>query len=977
MRSPGRNGFIDTTFRTGDRAGSRSLPRIVALAFVIPLILAFALVNPPPAHAATQRAQFLSGGNYLVVEFLDDDLVHFELGTGTGPGTGAALFATAQVSKLNYPGPTSYSMVGNTMTTAALQVVVDTATLCPSVYDTTKTPNLLLHTACPRNLSQAWKGLSFTKSSMQNAYGLGEQFFMGGSADGDWVGRSRTPGGTYGNAMVYDTDNGPVANTQIPVVFAVGSANANYGLFVDQLYKQQWDLNGDPWTMDTFGDQIRWYVMAGPDLPDLRQDYMELTGRPPVPPKKAFGLWNSEYGYDNWTEIDSTLATLRAAKFPIDGFMLDVNWFGGVTAASDTTKMGTLAWDPTNFPSAATKIAGYTSTEGVGVMAIEESYVGKGLAEHTDMANRGYMVRAGCSTCAPTYLTTNDWWGRGGMIDWTQDAAGSYWQTTKRQPLINAGVIGHWLDLGEPEMYDGADWTSGVLPNKHAHSDYHNAYNLKWADSIAKGYTDNADTQRPFMLARSGAAGIQRDGVAMWSGDIGSKLPALAAQQNVQMHMSMSGIDYFGSDIGGFRREMLNSDLNELYTQWFANSAWFDVPVRPHTENLCNCAKTAPDQIGDVPSNLANIRQRYELTPYYYSLAHRANTTGEPLVPPLVYYYQNDPNVREMGHEKLIGKDLLVGTVAGAGERKRDVYLPAGTWFDYHTNAKLTSTGQWFTDIPTWVNGKFQLPTYARAGAILPKMFVDDKTMNTLGKRTDATTRDELTARVYANGTASSFTLAEDDGASVGYQTGAKRTTSISQQLNGSTATVTVSPAVGTYAGAPPSRSNVVELVGDSTQASAVTLNGSALTPLANKAAFDAAASGWYNAGGNLVVAKSTPLAVSATKTFVVTLGQAVVSEAFTCTNGTTVAGQSVYAVGSVPQLGEWSPVSAVKLTATSYPTWTGTISGLPPNTSVEWKCIKRQEANYPATADQWQAGANSVFTTPASGSGGSTSGGF
>lgn len=173
----------------------------------------------------------------------------------------------------------------------------------------------------------------------------------GGSADGDWVGRTRTPGGTYGNAMVYDADNGPVANTQIPVLFAVGSANANYGLFVDQFYKQQWDLNGDPWTMDTFGDQIRWYVMAGADLPDLRKDYMELTGRPPVPPKKAFGLWNSEYGYDSWTEVDNMLATLRAAKFPIDGFMLDVNWFGGVTAGSDATRMGTLAWDSTNFPS--------------------------------------------------------------------------------------------------------------------------------------------------------------------------------------------------------------------------------------------------------------------------------------------------------------------------------------------------------------------------------------------------------------------------------------------------------------------------------------------------------------------------------------------------------------------------------------------------------------------------------------------------
>ncbi|MEV2270358.1 TIM-barrel domain-containing protein [Nonomuraea africana] len=937
---------------------------VMLIALVIPLLVAL------PAQAAVQRVQFTSGSTYLIAEFLDDDLVHFELANGTSPGTGAALFTTPQVAKKDYTGPTSFNQSGNTLTTASMKVEVTAGTLCVKVSD----PTRLLYEACPRNLSQAWKGLTITKGSIQNAYGLGEQFFMGGSADGDWVGRTRTPGGQYGNAMAYDTDNGPVGNAQIPILFAVGAANLNYGFFLDQVYKQEWNLTGDPWTVDTWGDQLRWYTMTGPDLPDLRKDYLELTGRPPVPPKKAFGMWVSEFGYDNWAEIDNRLSGLRTAKFPVDGFVLDLPWFGGVTAGSDNTRMGSLSWDTAAFPNPSTKIASLSSNEGVGLMTIEESYIGKNRPEHADLASRGYLNRAGCSTCPPVYLTTNDWWGRGGMIDWTQDAAGDYWHATKRKPLSDQGVLGHWLDLGEPEMYDGSDWTAGVLPGKHAHADYHNVYNLKWAESIARGYASG--TKRPFMLARSGAGGIQRHGVAMWSADIGSKLTALAQQQNVQMHMSMSGVDYFGSDIGGFRREMLNSDLDELYTQWFADGAWFEVPIRPHTENLCNCAQTSPDKIGHTASNLANLRQRYELTPYYYSLAHRAHRFGEPVVPPLAYYYQNDLNVREMGHEKLVGKDLLVGVVAGAGERKRNMYLPAGTWFDYATNEKLTSTGQWFNDRPLWVNGSYRLPAFAKAGAIIPKMFVDDKTMNVLGKRTDATTRNELVARVYADPAASSFTLYEDDGASTGYQGGAVRTTLLSQQLSGSTATVTVAASGGTYTGAPASRANVVELVAE-TQASAVTLNGSPLTQHATKAAFDAAASGWYNAGGNLIVAKSAALGVGTAKTFAFTLGQAPVSVTFSCANGTTTAGQSVYAVGSVPQLGGWSVASAVKLSPTAYPTWTGTIGKLPPNTTVEWKCVKRKEANFPDTADAWQPGANSTFTTPASGNGGTTTGSF
>jgi alpha-glucosidase len=959
-------------------------PRVVRRSVAIAIAVALTGLTIPaqPALAApvssVQRVEFTSGASYLVIEFLDNDLAHFELSAAhASPGTGSPLFTTSQVAKTDYAGPTDFTQTGNTLETPDMKVVVNGTTLCADVYDKASNPDVLLHTVCPVNLSQGWKGLSFTKSSMQNAYGLGQQFFMGGSSDGDWVGRTRTPGGNYGNAMIYDTDNGPVGNIQIPVLFAVGADNANYGMLVDQVYKQEWNLTGDPWTMNTWGDEIRWYTMTGADLPDLRKDYMELTGRPPVPPKKTFGLWVSEFGYDNWGEIDGTLSGLRAAKFPVDGFMLDVQWFGGVTAGSDDTKMGTLDWDTTAFPNPATKLASYASNDGLGVIPIEESYVGKNLAEHTLMANDGNLVRAGCSTCNPVYLTGNDWWGKGGMIDWTKQSAGDTWHDTQRQHLLTEGVVGHWLDLGEPEMYDSNDWAVGVLAGKHAHADYHNMYNLEWAKSVASGYTRNSSTVRPFLLARSGAAGIQRFGTAMWSGDIGSKLTALAAQQNAQMHLSMSGIDYSGSDIGGFRREMLNSDLNELYTQWFANSSWFDVPVRPHTENLCGCYETSPDSIGTVASNLVNIRQRYELTPYYYSLAHRAYQYGEPVVPPLVYYYQNDTNVREMGHEKLIGKDMLVAIVAGANQRQRDVYLPAGDWIEYHTNVRTTSTGQWVTNVPLWVNGKFMLPVYVRAGAILPKAFVDDKTMNVLGKRTDASVRDELIARVFADSTATSFTVYEDDGTSTAYTTGSVRSTLVSQSLSGSVATVTVAASSGTYTGAPSSRSNVVELVTNDTQASGVTLNGSGLTQYSSKTAFDAASSGWYNVGGNLVVAKSTSLSVGSAKTFAFTLGQAATSFVFQCTNGTTTSGQSVYAVGSAPQLGEWSVASAVKLSPTSYPTWTGTISNLPPDTSIEWKCIKRQEANYPDTADAWESGGNTVATTPSTGSGGTTSGGF
>jgi alpha-glucosidase len=611
--------------------------------------------------------------------------------------------------------------------------------------------------------------------------------------------------------------------------------------------------------------------MTGPDLPDIRRDYMDLTGRPPVPPKKMFGMWISEWGFESWTEIDNKLATLRANKFPVDGFVLDAQWFGGIQGNTEASHMGALTWD-TPFPNAASKIAAYKNNEGVGIMTIEESNIAKGQSAHADMANRGYLVRAGSATAAPVYM--DQWWGKGGMIDWTLPAAGDYWHDLKRQKLINDGVMGHWTDLGEPETYDANDWTNGVIPGKHGHADYHNLYNLKWAESIVRGYQRNGVTRRPFILSRSGASGIQRFGAAMWSGDIGSRLPNLANHMNVQMHMSMSGIDYYGADIGGFFRSAIDSDEKELYTQWFANGMSFDIPGRPHAENLCNCHDTSPAATGNLASNLANVRRRYELVPYTYSLAYRAYLYGEPVVPPVFFYNGGDQNLREMGHEKMLGRDLLVGIVAGAGETQRSVYLPAGDWIDFHTNQWTHSTGQWLTNVPEYANGLFRLPMYARAGAIFPKMYVDDKTMNVFGKRTDGTTRNELIMRTYVSTTAANFTLYEDDGETTAYLSGATRTTLLSQQkTSASSETVTIAASSGTYTGAPGSRNNIVELVTENQSASGVTMNGVTLTQYATRAAFDAAASGWLNAGGNLILAKSGSQSVTTAKTFVFNLG--------------------------------------------------------------------------------------------------------
>ncbi len=816
-------------------------------------------VAPAPG---VQRMQYASAQASLTIEILADDVVHFEFAAaGAGSVVDAPIYTTPMVVHTDYPGPTRFTDDGHGgLATPSLEVTVNAVDLCLTVTDTAQQPPVDLTTICPETLTPNEDVLTIAPNTIRHVYGLGEHFITPGMSNGDWVGTTLMPGNENGNDVA-SFNGGVVGNAQFPIMYALGDAGENYALFLDHLYAQSWDFTPTPWEVRTSGAQVRGYFLAGPDLPALRRRYMELVGRPLVPPRKMFGLWISEFGYDNWAELEDKLGTLRANHFPVDGFLLDLQWFGGFLPRP--SHMGGLTWNTTRFPDPAAEIAKLRDDDGIGLMLIEEPYVDESRPDYLELANRGYLVRQ-CDGCSPVGF--DSWWGAGGMLDWTDDAIGDYWHDSKRQPLVEMGILGHWTDLGEPESYDPGAWYVGFPQlNLHADRDVHNLYNFKWLESIYRGYLRHG-RQRPFCLSRSGTSGIQRFGAAMWSGDIGSNLSSLATHYNVQMHMSFSGIDYFGADIGGYWRAALQGDLNDVYTRWFADGMLLDVPGRPHTLNLCNCYQTAPDRVGDTASNLENARLRYRLIPYLYSLAHRAYLSGEPVMPPLVFSYQSDPAVRELGDEKLLGRDLLVATESIDGSATRDVYLPAGTWTNFHTNERITSTGEWIRDVALRVSGVFRLPLFARAGAIIPEMVVDEQTMNAEGRRQDGSERDDLVVRVYPDETASSFTLYEDDGTTTDYETGAVRTTRIEQRETADRVTVSIAASSGTFDGALPSRVYSVEVIPE-TSVLSVSLNGDPLTRRETRTSFDAAERGWYAEDG-VVFAKSGQLDVARRKTF-------------------------------------------------------------------------------------------------------------
>lgn len=1044
--------------------GRNLFKSLLALGIVLTIFLTIQL----PARADIFKKEFNDDQqNSLIVEILDDDLAHFEFSTIDNKSQDS-IYTSPMVLKTDYTGPsTPPKESGSTIETSDLRIAVNPGSLCLTLSDKTKSDQNLT-TVCPVDLDQPRKGIDINPGEIEHIYGLGQKFVNLADADGDWTSLGIREGGQFGNAFD-GFQEAAVGNVQIPVYYAIGPDNLNYALFMDNVYRQKWDFNENWWQAQMFGDQLRFYFMTGSDLPDLRADFMELTGTPPVPPKKALGLWVSEFGYDNWTQTDKLRDTLREDKFPFDGFVLDLNWFGGI-AIGDASKsnMGRLNWDENQnnflnnnnyfFPDPDTKIKEYADDD-IRLTAIEESYLANTVDTFNQMPSDLTAYRRTNNVCdnnnqSNTETNVTGFWGEGRMIDWSDPKAGKWINDNRRFPnLVSKGIDAHWTDLGEPETfessacYEGVETTTSGIKNEH--SDIHNLYNLLWNKSIWDGYadkqgeTDNlgVTNPRPFIVTRSGSAGTQRYGTAMWSGDIASNLKSLATHSNAQMHMSFSGIDYYGSDIGGFRREVMPSNNkpqngpiytgyeDELYTQWFANGSWFDVPVRPHTDNEftnntgCStnfgkrqppCYETSPNLLGKVDSNLANIRQRYELLPFYYSLAYGAYLKGEPIVPPPVFYYQNDPNVAQMGNEKMIGKDMLVGIVSSHGEYERDMYLPEGEWVNYYSNEWFDSNGETLEDVPVYRDGIFLLPAFVRAGAIIPQMFVDENTKDAFGNRLDGANHDELIVSVYADQTPSDFTLYEDDGLTLNYDENNLpfyhyRTTTLKQQQDGNKVTVNIEPAVNikgdqqvseSFSGAVTSRSNVVKLIVNDAKATAVNLNGIPLTKHDSKEDFEIANSGWYNAGNNLIVAKSGEMNVyNGDKTFSFKLQplEAKTSVNLVCDAGFTTFGQSIYAVGNIDALGNWNPANAVKLDPNIYyeyisnppsappgseerpgptkPIWTGVINNLPPSTTFEWKCIRRQE-NDPSQVE-FQPGNNNKVITINSGYSGHSIGSF
>jgi alpha-glucosidase (family GH31 glycosyl hydrolase) len=562
--------------------------------------------------------------------------------------------------------------------------------------------------------------------------------------------------------------------------------------------------------------RLVWYVLVGGDLRGAMGEVAELLGHAPLPPRWALGYLQSTRHFRDTAELRELPRTLREKRIPCDA-LIYLSTYG--EALGWNRGVGHLEFQPELWPEPASLLAD-ARAQHFEVITHEYPVLHDASPLFAEAESRGYLLPEGYERGAPTGANY-----RQGQryIDFSNPAARAWWWSAHR-PLAALGVGGWWLDGGEgPPAGSTLHGGSGRL--------LHNVYDRLRHQAFAEGEAADRPDQRVFLLCRSGAAGMQRFGASCWSGDINNDFATLEAQIPLGLNTGLSGVPYWGTDVGGFFHPIPES--GELYARWFQLGAFSPI-FRSHGWVWREHVPWAHgSEVEAICRQYAELR--YRLLPYTYTLAWQAHALGLPLMRPLVMNYPDDPRVWGLGHQFLWGDDLLVAPVTREGATAWPVYLPAGAWYDFWTGARHEGPGGITVDAPL-----DRLPLFVRAGAIVP--------MGPVVQHTAERPLDEVTVLIYPDG-ASRFDLYEDDGRTNAYRRGQYALTAFECAAEPGTVTVRIGDAAGDRSAVPAGRRYLLELRTDPPEAVTVAGHGD----LRRLAGPDHGRAGWWDDGRGFV----------------------------------------------------------------------------------------------------------------------------
>ena len=506
---------------------------------------------------------------------------------------------------------------------------------------------------------------------------------------------------------------------------------------------------------------IDYYFVGGDSLDQVVSGYRELTGKAVAMPRWAYGFWQSRQRYEDQNQIVGVLKEYRDRKLPIDNVVMDWRYW-------KDDSWGSHKFDETRFPDPKKMLDDIHGMDGHFMISIWPKFYP--TTQHfKELDAKGFMYKRNIEQGAL------DWVGPGYLNSfydpYSKPARDLYWKQVK-DSLKGFGVDAWWMDSDEPDMHSNLDIPERTLrmgPTAMGPgAEFFNSYPLIHTQGVFEGEHELNPDKRSFILSRSGFGGIQRNGVALWSGDVVARWDDFKDQISAGVNLSMSGVPNWTTDIGGFSVEdrYTNKDpahwaeWQELNLRWFQFGA-FSPLFRSHGETPFREIYNLADTGTEVYKSLAWYDElRYRLMPYTLTLAGDIYHRDGSIMRGLVMDFPSDLKARDVNDEYLYGSAFLVAPVTSFKARSRSVYLPAGaTWYDFESG-KAHAGGQTIkADAPL-----SRMPLFVKAGSIVPTTVVQQY----VGEKPDA----PITLVVYTgkNGT---FELYEDDGLSNGYTRGA------------------------------------------------------------------------------------------------------------------------------------------------------------------------------------------------------------
>ena len=450
-------------------------------------------------------------------------------------------------------------------------------------------------------------------------------------------------------------------------------------------------------TYEAISGRKTYQVIVGDSWLDLIDNYTNLTGKQPLPPRWAFGNFSSRFGYHSQEETERTIDKFKKENIPVDAIILDLYWFGKEIQGT----MGNLEVFRDSFPDFEGMVK-RLNVKGVKTVAITEPFVLTTSNRWEEAVKADVLAKDSIGNP----FKYDFYFGNTGLIDiYKPEAEQWFWDIYKNE-IIDKGIKGIWGDLGEPEVHP-----SELIHATGTADEVHNIYGHDWARLVFEGYQRDFPNERPFILMRAGYSGSQRYGLIPWSGDVNRTWGGFQSQTEIALQMSMQGLAYMHSDLGGFAGANLD---DELYTRWLQYGV-FQPIYRPHAQEE---VPSEPVFREEKTKQLAkqSIELRYKLLPYNYTLAFENNQTGTPLMRPLFFGEPENQEQLINASTYLWGHDFLVTPIVNPGVKEKEVYFPKNNvWFDFYSDEQFD--GGQTKSIATKENS---IPTYVRAGAFIP-----------------------------------------------------------------------------------------------------------------------------------------------------------------------------------------------------------------------------------------------------------------